>query len=80
MERTTCPDCEGDLVNIKILDATESTRSGEGVGHVELAYAAPESSASFFTRSVTKSGTVKAKLCNQCGRIFLYASRPTPLA
>lgn len=79
MERDDCPDCGGTLVNIKLLDATESTRSGEGMGHVEMSYAAPEASASFFTRSVAKSGTVKAKLCNECGRIFLYAARPTPL-
>jgi hypothetical protein len=79
-ERTTCPDCNGDLYNIKLLDATESTRSGEGVSHVALSYAAPEASASFFTRSIAKSGTVHAKLCNQCGRILLYASHPTPLS
>jgi hypothetical protein len=80
MERTTCPDCEGDLYNIQLLDATESTRSGEGMSHVQLSYAAPEATASFFTRSIAKSGIVKAKLCNRCGRILLYASRPTPLA
>jgi hypothetical protein len=72
-----CPDCSGQLCDIKILDATESTRAGEGVGHVEMAYSAPDAAPSFFTRSVQKSGVVKAKLCNQCGRIYLYASRPT---
>jgi hypothetical protein len=78
MDRTTiCPDCNGTLHGIKLLDATDSSRAGEGTGHVEMAYAAPEASASFFTRSVAKSGTVKAKLCNECGRIFLYASRPS---
>ena len=77
MDNELCPDCQGQLVNIKLLDATDASRSGEGVGHVELTYAAPDASASFFTRTVTKSGVVKAKLCNQCGRIFLYASRPT---
>ena len=79
MTTDKCPDCDGDLYAIKLLDATESTRSGEGMSHVDLSYAAPEASASFFTRSVAKSGFVKAKLCNQCGRIFLYGSRPTPL-
>jgi hypothetical protein len=79
MDRTTCPDCNGSLYNIQLLDATESTRSGEGMAHVELSYAAPEAVASFFTRTIAKAGTVKAKLCNQCGRILLYASRPTPL-
>jgi hypothetical protein len=80
MSNPKCPDCPGELVNIKILDATESTRSGEGMSHVEMSYAASDATASFFTRSVARAGTVKAKLCNQCGRIFLYASRPTPLA
>jgi hypothetical protein len=79
MTTNKCPDCSGDLYNIKLLDATDSTRSGEGMSHVEMSYAAPEASASFFTRSVAKSGTVKAKLCNQCGRIFMYAARATPL-
>jgi hypothetical protein len=77
MERFNCPDCEGELHDIKLLDATDSSRAGQGTGHVELTYAAPDSTASFFTRTVAKSGTVKAKLCNQCGRILLYASRPS---
>lgn len=80
MTNDNCPDCGGDLYAIKLLDATDSTRSGEGMSHVELSYAAPEASASFFTRSVAKAGTVKAKLCSQCGRIFLFASRATPLS
>ncbi len=77
MDTPLCPDCQGQLVNIKLLDATDASRAGEGVGHVELTYAAPDAAATVFTRSVTKAGVVKAKLCNQCGRIFLYASRPT---
>ena len=76
-DQETCPDCGGNLYAIRLLDATESTRSGEGMSHVELTYAAPDATASFFTRTVQKAGVVRAKLCNQCGRIFLYASRPT---
>ena len=62
-----CPDCNGDLYAIKLLDATESTRSGEGMSHVEMSYAAPETSASFFTRSVAKSGTVMVVVNSVCG-------------
>lgn len=48
MSRTTCPDCEVELLAIKIIDATYPGPSNEGIGHVELSYSAPDTEPSFF--------------------------------
>ncbi len=71
--KSSCPDCQGALDSIKIVDATDRAM-GSGVGHVELAYAAPNAQQSAMTASIPTSGIVKAKLCSSCGRIFLYAT------
>jgi len=57
---------------VKLLDATNPGLSQEGIGHVELSYAAPDASASFFLRTIPKSGTVRAQICPECGRIVLH--------
>jgi uncharacterized OB-fold protein len=71
-----CPDCGKKMFPVKLIDATGSGVSGEGIAHVELAYAAQDADASFLTRTVTKSGVVKAALCSDCGRIILYSETP----
>jgi len=73
-EKTTCSDCQGKLQNIKLIDATDRGM-GNGVGHVELSYAAPSSAASSFTGTISSEGNVRGKLCTECGRIFLYSAR-----
>ncbi len=73
-QRTNCPDCEAELRPIKLLDATNQGMSSEGTGHVEQAYAVENARASWFTQSVPKTGTVKAKICPGCGRIILFGS------
>ena len=73
-KRTNCPDCEVELRPIKLLDATNQGMGSEGVGHVEQAYAAENAQASWYTQTVPKSGTVKAKICPECGRIILFGS------
>jgi hypothetical protein len=73
MARSTCPDCESPLRPIKLLDATETGWSDHGSQHVELSYAAPKSEGNFFTGTIPKAGTVKAKVCPDCGRILLFA-------
>lgn len=70
--RNTCPDCESELQPIKLLDATDPGMGGQGIAHVEIAYAAAHAEASFLTRTVPRLGAVKAKLCPTCGRILLY--------
>lgn len=71
--RSTCPDCEGRMEPVKLIDATDRTMGG-GAGHVELSYAASQARASQFTQSITSSGVVKARMCVACGRIILYGS------
>lgn len=74
IDKTECPDCEGDLQNIKLIDATDRSMGG-GVGHVELQYAARGSVASHYSGTITSDGIVKGKLCTSCGRIFLYGDK-----
>ena len=69
--RNNCPDCNHEMHPIKLIDATDQGL-GHGIGHVELSYAAPDAVASQFTRTITKRGTVKAKICPECGRIILH--------
>ena len=57
---------------IKLIDATDRNWSREsGSGHVELAYAALDAEASFFTGTIPALGTVKGMICPGCGRIVL---------
>ena len=71
--RTTCPDCEGRMEQVKLIDATDRSMGG-GAGHVELSYAASQAVGSQFTQSIPSSGTVKARMCVNCGRMILYGS------
>jgi hypothetical protein len=73
--RNTCPDCESELQPIKLLDATDTGMGGHGISHTELSYAAPDSAASFFTRTVPRLGTVQGKICPDCGRILLFGRK-----
>jgi hypothetical protein len=57
---------------VKLIDATAIGWHTEGIQHVELAYAAPDSRASFFFGRVPKLGTVRGMICPGCGRIVLY--------
>jgi hypothetical protein len=56
---------------IKLIDATSRNLSG-GVGHVDVAYSAPDAKASFFSGRIPMLGTVKGMICPECGRIVLY--------
>lgn len=71
--RTECPDCQGVLDPIRLIDATDRAMGG-GVSHVEMTYAAQTAQQTALTGTLPSSGTVKAKLCEGCGRIFLYAT------
>jgi hypothetical protein len=70
--RTDCPDCQETLNDIKIVDATGRALDS-GISHVELSFASPSAGQSTYTGTIHVAGTVKAKLCSGCGRIFLYA-------
>lgn len=73
-DRTECPDCRGELRPIKIVDATGRALDA-GISHVELAYASPLAEQSGLSGTIPTSGNVRAKLCRNCTRIFLYGSR-----
>jgi hypothetical protein len=74
--RRACPDCKSQMFPVKLIDATGSGISGEGISHVEFCYAAEDADASFLTRTVAKAGVVRAALCGECGRIVLYSDTP----
>ena len=71
-KRSTCPDCETELQIIKLMDATERNLITGSGHHVDLEYAAPDATASFFTHTVPSKGYVWGKICPACGRILLY--------
>jgi hypothetical protein len=57
---------------IKLIDATDRNIVSDGVGHVELAYSAPDAKARLFSRRIPTLGTVKGMICPVCGRIILH--------
>jgi hypothetical protein len=74
----TCPDCGTPTEAIKLLDATAlGGMSGDGIQHVDLAYAAPDARASFVhsgvlaltlgrkTIAATSANAVRLDLANQ---------------
>jgi hypothetical protein len=58
---------------IRLIDATDRAMGG-GVSHVEFSFAAQTAQHSALTGTLPSSGIVKAKLCADCGRIFLYST------
>jgi hypothetical protein len=71
-----CSECQLEMHPIKLLDATDSGMGGQGIAHTELSYAAMDSVASFFTRTIPRLGTVQAMMCPECGHISLHG-RPS---
>ncbi len=69
---TACPECGMGMQPIKLIDATgHSGWTERASAHVEMAYAAPDAKASFFTGTIPALGTVKGMICPGCGRIVL---------
>ena len=76
-ELHNCPDCHTALQPIRLIDATDPGIFGDGIGHVDLAYAAPDAPASLFLSKVPRLGVVRGLICPDCGRILLFgAPRP----
>jgi len=59
------------MSQVKFLDST-GNMLGQGTGHVELKYAAPDAKGSFFTGCIPALGVVRGFVCPQCGQIKLY--------
>ena len=70
--KTNCPDCKGILRRIQIVDATELQPGGRGTRHASLEYAAENAKPSMLGSHVTTEGVVRAVICEDCKRIFLY--------
>lgn len=70
--RSDCPDCQGSMQPIKLIDATHPGWDSKGVQHVGLSYAAPDATKSHFVGRIESLGVVKGFICPDCGRIVLY--------
>ena len=68
----SCPDCEGSLVAIKLLD--ETIRGGM-IGfrhHGPLAFALETTERKAYLGQFETGGVVKGFLCSDCSRMFFY--------
>lgn len=67
-----CPDCDGSLVPICIIDRSRlnEIQSMDSV----LTYTSPKAKPGWLG-NLKAEGTVSAFACNQCGRILLYAKK-----
>ena len=64
--RNTCPDCNGAMGPIQLLDHHGASAAGE------THYAAGEAKPSWFWKQFRIAGTVRAFMCADCGLIRLY--------
>lgn len=71
-----CRDCGSAMQPIKLIDATDGPGwDKEGVQHVELGYASPDANRSFFMGKIERIGSVKGRICPDCGRMLLYGEK-----
>ena len=67
--RETCPDCDRTLTAIQVID-----KKGIGITpHGVLEYAVSEAKRSKWTGQFPVQGSVHAHMCDDCGRVLLYA-------
>ena len=66
--RSECPDCDGKLVDIQVID-----RGFMDTEHQGFVYASGGVKPSFVTGSFKTAGTVEARMCESCSRVFFYA-------
>jgi hypothetical protein len=75
MTHETCPDCQGELIRIKLYGrGWENPISGIAIETDLQFYAEAEAQRSARTGKYTPKGEVESFLCNSCGRIFLFGS------
>jgi hypothetical protein len=68
----TCPDCNGEMAGITILDATDPGLRREASIYLPLRYAVEPPKEGLFSVKYRAAGQVTAKMCSDCGRIVLY--------
>jgi hypothetical protein len=66
-----CPDCRGDLQQIKLFARTFIGWPGVGQDGAVTRYAIPEAKRNGLSQ-FKEEGKVSASLCSSCHRIFLY--------
>lgn len=69
-----CAECNVEMCEIKLVDATFPGMRNKGAQHVELSYTTPDARPSAFTASVPLEGSVRGVMCPQCGSISLYGA------
>lgn len=67
--RTNCPDCDGTVHQIRLID------KGHGDTHKEWEYTYPDAKKGKFLGRYPVEGQIKAFMCQWCGRVVLYARR-----
>ena len=65
-----CPDCQGAMSPIIIMDKSPGLASRVVSGQLE--YRLPDDRVSFWTGKYPTAGVVRAFFCSGCGRIALY--------
>ncbi len=67
METKQCPDCECPLTGIRIIDKAYRPM------HANLEYAPGDAERGVWLGRFPIEGSIEGFLCNQCGRVLLYA-------
>jgi len=68
-----CPDCKGELMGIKLIGrGLKHPFSGAFNDALVKYYAEPTATRGVFTARFDEAGTVRASMCKECKRIFLY--------
>ncbi len=71
MPRTSCPDCETPMQEIKLIDrSVEPDR--------QLEYAGGDAHVGLLLGRFTVAGKVRARMCPACGRIILHGGPNRP--
>lgn len=71
--RATCPDCEGTLERITLLEADAKTWRGQP--HVLFTYVSSHADRKGPLEPMEPSGTIFGMRCQGCGRVLLYGER-----
>jgi hypothetical protein len=70
-----CPDCEGAMKDIEIIDKTVGSVGLESINfpqQTSLEYVVPGGKKSFWSGGLPIEGKVSAVMCEKCGRILLF--------
>jgi hypothetical protein len=73
MTERVCPDCKGELSEIKLIGTGwENPLTGIAIQTELRIFSAAQAQRGVFSRAFPAAGQVQPFMCNDCGRIFLY--------